>query len=403
MKFTNSSDLSSTCSYERQLGRRAAAVLAIVAVAALPLWGGCSHHTLESGWANPCKVQVQFYAPPGATVAVSSSPWWELGESDKPDSVPPDSTTRRHQVAKYGADDRLEQAPEEFAVFNLCPGLGSNSYHFKYTTAEGFPGVSIYGQLDVRKPHTDEAREFVANTFVPIVLPSRYYEGHDEHYFPVRGPSGVGLSQLEVEHLRQGDLIRKVYFVADLQKAWETIRLIDEHVERLRSAETVLNTELELVDARFEVYRQDALYADPTDDSLARYKDWSGKSNKFIELEARRQELTNERYGIRSQIDDLMNERRIRTRLLDSMKIVNRRGSLVLATPESQWAYHDAATQVGKGREYDGFEVGPGDDYQTGDITIPRLGDVVLEMKVGGRHKHWDAPNREMVAFNPEE
>ena len=32
------------------------------------LASGCSQHAVETGWSDPSKVQVQFYAPPGATV-----------------------------------------------------------------------------------------------------------------------------------------------------------------------------------------------------------------------------------------------------------------------------------------------------------------------------------------------
>ncbi|MCB9867026.1 MAG: hypothetical protein H6816_10390, partial [Phycisphaerales bacterium] len=252
--------------------------------------------------------------------------------------------------------------------------------------------MSIYGELDVHRVESPEARKFVAQAFVPIALPSEHFDAASANFYPVRGPSGVGLSELELEHLRDGDMIRKVYFVADLQKASETIELIDDHVERLRSAETVLNTELELVDARFENYRQDALYADPTEDPLAAAEDRSGKSARFVQIEALRQRMENQRFDIRNQVDDLLNEKRIRTRLLDSMRIVNRRGSLVLATPENQWEFHDAEDQVSRAREYPGFTVGPDDAYSTGDIKLPALGEVLVVMRVGGRHMQWGPP-----------
>lgn len=335
-------------------------------LAALP--SGCSQWT---GWDDSNKVQVQFYAPPGASV-----------------------TVRKFMGSNYASIDpersnRLEEAPDTSATFNLST---KKSYDFKYTSADGLPGVSVYGQIDVHKVKSAEARRFVAHTFVPVFLPSEYYDTSGVNLYPVRGPSGVGLTQLELEHLREGDLVRKVYFIADLQQAWETSRMIDDHIERLRSAETVLNTELELVDARFEAYRQDALYADPTDDPLAASEDRSGKSAQFVKLEALRQCLENVRFDIRHQVDDLTNEKRIRTRLLDSMKIVNRRGSLVLATPENQWEFHDAEEQVASCRVYPGFAVGPDESYSTGCIALPPLGEVVMVLTVGGRHEQWGPP-----------
>lgn len=343
---------------------------------------GCSQHVLESGWSDQNRVQVQFYAPPGATVSIKD----------------PCAGDRKHQVAVYGADHRFEHSPEEFAVFNLHP---NQSYEFKYTAAQGFDGVSIYGELDIHRPKSKEARKFVAHSFVPIALHSRYHDRGQEHYFPARGPSGLGMDALEVEHLRQGDLITKVYFVADLQAAAETIDDIDLHVEKLRSGETVLNTHLELLDSRFQSYRRDSLYSDPTYDALAQYKDSTGHNRRFIKLEAQRQKLENARYQIREQVEALLNERRIRTRLLDNMRIINRRGSLVLATPENQWEFRDAATQVSTGRRYCGVKTGPKGEFETGDIVIPALGELVCVMRVGGRHMQWDDPRTEMVAFSP--
>lgn len=349
-------------------------ILLAASLLAVVLPAGCSQF---DQWGNHHRVQVQFYTPPGASVTVRQfmrSASWDVAD------------TRL---------DRLERTPEDAAVFNLHP---KKCYEFKYTSAEGLPGVSVYGEIDVHKVKSKEARHFVGHSFVPVALPSEYYDASAVGHHPVRGPSGVGLSQVELEHLRQGDLIRKVYFIADLQRAWESIRMIDDHVARLRSAETVVNTELELVDARFESYRQDALYADPTEDALAASRDASGKSARFIAIEAHRQYLENLRADIRNQVDDLLNEKRIRTRLLDSMKIVNRRGSLVLATPENQWDFHDAAEQVSQARVYPGFIVGPGKAYRSGEIEVPALGEVLVELRVGGRHMHWGPPPTDATA-----
>jgi len=352
----------------------------VLAAAAFGLQGvGCS------GWGNPWsdhdRVQVQFYAPPGASVTVKKF----MG-------------TQGSDIAQV-EPHRLEKSPEMCCVFNLKP---SKTYEFKYVAAEGLPDVSVYGEIDVLKVKSPEAQKFVAHAFVPIPLPSDYHDAGLVSHYPVRGPSGVGLSPVELEHLRQGDLVRKVYFVADLQSAWHTVRMIDDHIERLRSAETVLNTELELIDARYESYRQDSLYADPTADALTASNDRSGKSARFVQIEATRQRMENTRFDIRNQVEDLLNEKRIRTRLLDSMKIVNRRGSLVLATPENQWEFHDAAEQVSSTRVYPGFTVGPKKAYCTGEIALPPLGEVVVVLRVGGRHMHWGPPPpASTVAMNP--
>ncbi len=136
---------------------------ALVALALAAGSGGCSQcpapavHA-EEAWCTPGHTQIQFHAPPGAVVTVAGAP------------------SRARQVAEYGPfENRLEQNPEEFAVFNLAPGR----YEFKYAGVEGLPGTSIYGELDVHSANSHEARVFQRRAFVPISLPSEYYRRVD--------------------------------------------------------------------------------------------------------------------------------------------------------------------------------------------------------------------------------
>jgi hypothetical protein len=63
----------------------------------------------------------------------------------------------------------------------------------------------------------------------------------------------------------------------------------------------------------------------------------------------------------------------------------------VLATPETQWPYHDTYDQIVKEREYEDFTIGPGRNYKVDDLDLHPLGRVIAVLRVGGRHKHWDA------------
>ena len=342
---------------------------------------GCSQHAVEKGWSDADKVQVQFYSPQGTTVAVK------------------DGAIRRHQVGRYPEANyhRLELAPEEYSVFNLSPGR----YPFKYTTANGFPGVSIYGELDVFEPDDAETAKFVRGSFIPVRLPSRYYtEGAS--LYPTEGPSGAGLSELEVESLAHGDLIQKVYFVADLEAVSEDLGRIETRLGQLRSAEIVLNSASEYYNVRHEDYRRDSLYGDPTVDIDAASREFWGSDREYNKIEGKRQMLENQRDEIRAQMDSLTRERRIRQTLLDSIKIINRAGAMVLATPENQLPYRDTMEQIGEDREYDGFKVGPGGSYKVPELELEAIGHVVAVMRVGGRHKQWDNPSGEMVAYEPE-
>ncbi|MCP4592704.1 MAG: hypothetical protein GY842_18370 [bacterium] len=352
------------CAVLAQAGRASVACLVLAMVAS-----GCSRHATSRDWSNPCKLQVQFYSPPGANVTVKScfdSQWKPITEDES-------------------LDHRLELCPEEYAMFNLCPG----HYQFRYTTAPGFPGVSIYGELEVHRSWDSEVSKFVRNALVPLRLPSRYYlDARPLH--PTVGPAGASLNEIAMEQIAQGDMFEQVYFVADLDTAYDDIERINSRLDKLRSAEAVLNSSMEYYDARHEEYRRDSLYASPTMSIDDATKEFWGSDRKFNHLEADRQRLENQRYEIHQQVTKLVEERRIRRLLLDSMRIVSRSGALVLATPESQWPYHDTFDQVSKSRTYDGVSVGPGCNYCVGSLKLHAIGRVVAVLRVGGRHKHWD-------------
>lgn len=346
----------------RSLGWVSLAALSLIAA-------GCSQYRAEHGWGNPCKMQVQFYSPPGADVTVKSL----CGRRSQ--QITTDETL----------EHRLELTPEEYAIFNFCPGR----YQFRYSTARGFPGVCIYGELDVHGFWNSEVAKFMRGSFIPMKLPSRYYlDARSLH--PTTGPSAAGLNELEVDQLAQGDLIEKVYFIADLDRVYEDIDRINMRLDKLRSAEAVLNSCMEYLAARHEDYRRDSIYADPTFSIDDATKEFLGTDRKFNQIEAKRQRLENQRYKLHEQNRELVRERHLRRNLLDSMRIINRSGALVLATPEYQWPYHDTFDQVSRSRTYEGFTVGPGYNYHLGGFKVHAIGKVVAVLRVGGRHKHWD-------------
>lgn len=345
--------------------------LFLVAGAALVMTAagaGCANQHVMRGFDDSGLVQIQFYEPGSAHVVMRRGLYGDY----------------RADVAS-SSDQQLEDGGE-YAIFNLKPS--NQAYPFAYSPDDG-SNVNIYGEIEVMDPESEFGEDFVAHGFVPISLLNSSEESREVFYNPSRGNSGAGLSSLEMAHLAQGDMISRVYFVADLAVAEQTIRDIDAHIERLRSSETVLNTHLEWVDSRFQSYRRDSLYADPTGDTLALAKDKNGKNYEFIRLEAERQRIENQRYDIRRQVEDLLTEQRMRKRLLDTMRIVNRRGSLVLATPENQWDFYNTENQINSHRHYPGFAAGPLDAYTTGDITIAAMGEPLVVMRVGGRHRHW--------------
>lgn len=328
------------CSLERRSFAAGRSIIASAASVLVALAGGCGH-PLETGYADQGKMQLQFFAPPGATVAVKGGP------------------TRSHEINTYPADgDRLQRSPEEYAVFNLAPG----KYEFKYTAAEGLPDVSVYGELDVRSPWCDYAKVFMRRAFIPISLPSSYYKklppaGNET--FPYRGERvRVAIDETDLMRLKQGDVIEKVFVVANLEKASKASAAAKEDL-------IVLDRKLEYAEARFRNAYTDFYLA--SDDPWARL---FGTDRAFIGWEKERLEL-------QQKIEKTQVRLKRAQALLDGDRVIIRKGMLALATEEIVKPYRDP--------------VDAADD----------IGEVLLVMRLGGRHMEWGQPARELASSNP--
>ncbi len=317
-----------------------ARLLVVVMGLALLTPVGCSQYPGETGYADQCKTQLQFFSPPGAVVSVKGCP------------------PRSHQVATYGAfGNRLEQSPEEFAVFNLSPGR----YEFKYASAEGLPGVSVYGELNIERAFSHAARVFQRRAFIPVALPSEYYkrvEVTGNETFPYRGEVyRTAIDELDLHRLQQGDVVEKVFFVADLERAACTR---DATLRDLK----VVERKMEYAEARFRNAYMD--FRVDVHDPGANF--W-GTDKRFIDWERRRQELGLEYQALQDRL------KRVQA-LLRGDHVLIRKGMLVLATEEVVASHRDVVK------------------------AAEELGEVLLVMRIGGRHMHWSDPSRELAA-NP--
>lgn len=309
----------------------------VMVSAALLISTGCARH--ETGYADQSKTQIQFYSPPGATVTVRACP------------------TRSHQIGEYSPfENRLELAPEEYAVFNLSPG----EYEFKYVSAEGLPGVSVYGELDVKKTCSRTARVFRRRAFVPVALPSAYYQRitpQGDEIFPFRGEAlRTVIDELDLQRLRQGDVVEKVFVVANLEDAKE--ELAEAQVEL-----AVAERELQYSEARF----REAFYdfrIDVTDSSA----NFWGTDRRFIRWEARRQQREQRIRAIEAKIARLTN-------LLNADRVCVREGMMVVATEQIVECHENPVH------------------------AADEIGEVVLVMRIGGRHMHWGDPRTELAAY----
>lgn len=324
----------------------AGAGLAIVAGAVIALVGGCACKGPGPCQPDQTRTQIQFFAPPGATVTVCDPCY----DKDCPPS---------RQIGTYGPfTGRLEQTPEEFSVFNLPPG----KYEFKYTGAEGLPGASLYGELEIEHANGKAARIFQRRAFVPIALPSEYYrrvQVDGNEMMPYRGePYRTAIDAHDIERLKQGDVVEKVFVIADLEDA-------EERIDKTRVEIAALEREIEYADARFRYAYLD--FRIDADDSAANF--W-GTDREFIEWEKKRQRLEQKLAEAQAKLT--------RTQaLLRADTVLTRSGMLVLSTEEIVRPYRDVEN------------------------ASERIGEVLAVMRIGGRHMHWGDPAQTKVDYQP--
>jgi hypothetical protein len=313
---------------------KATAVLAGVALLSTL---GCGQPQ-ETGYADQCKTQIQFFSPPGAMVTVRACPG-----------------ARTHEVGTYGPfENRLELSPEEYSVFNLAPGR----YEFKYVAAEGLPNVSVYGEIEIKHANTPKAQLFQRRAFVPIALPSAYYQhvaAQGDEAFPFRNEAlRTAIDELDLQRIKQGDVVEKVFVVADLEDAKEDL---DKGQVELAVAER----ELQYAEARFK----ESLYDFRMDVSDASANFW-GTDRKFIGWEEKRQKAQHRVAAIEEKIARA-------SALLRGDQVLIRKGMLVVATQANVEAHKDPVA------------------------AADHIGEVLVVMRLGGRHMHWGDPRQEVA------
>ncbi|MFA5864598.1 MAG: hypothetical protein WC975_07900 [Phycisphaerae bacterium] len=300
---------------------------------------GCGHPS-ETGYHDFNKVQLQFYAPQGATVMLGQECLGGI------------AADRSHQINNYGSPAyRLEHQPEETATFNLAPG----QYEFKYTGAPGWEGASVYGNIDVYNVCpllSPGAKMMIRKGFIPIALPSPGTSKNvtaSDDTFPYTSPSHrLRISYQDVDRIMAGDTVTKVIFVADLKKAQQEVNELEVNYALLQGKQLRLR----------------ALLNEAQLDALE-----NPKAKKFIELQGKLTEI--------QQKIDLNRDRSARLQaLLRADNVLIRREMMVLATDEILPAHEDPVA------------------------AAKRLGQVVVVMRLGGRHLHWGNPAKEAAVFN---
>ncbi len=307
---------------------------------------GCNVHTpvshpFEKGYQDFDRVQVQFYTPEGAQVTIGKVGLFE--------TIEPQIT---HQIGSYGeGKHKLEVEPEQTATFNLHPGR----YELKYNAAKGWPGVSIYGELDIYKlsPKASAgAKDMLRRCFIPVALPAPgllEQSGAEDTIFPYQSPiTKLRITQQDVERLAAGDLIVKVVFIADLEEAEKNLD----------------NLEVELTGLKAERQRLQALLNEAQLDWLE-----NPHEKEFIKLQKELKKLDITIKKLEGKME------RLRA-LIKADNVLIRKEMLVLATDEILPPHTDPIKAASE------------------------LGHIVLVMKLGGRHMHWGNPPQELSQFN---
>ncbi len=315
-------------------------------------------------------VQVQFYGPPGAQIVLRDL---------------------RHSAAEIRSrgplGDRLENEIEDLAVYDLSPG----TYRFAYANGPGAEEAAIYGELELRPARTRAGRLFCDHAFLPVRLISADHQ-EAEQLFPSRDLSYTqGLEAREFDHIKQGDLIEQVYFVADLDKAKHEYEVdYFQAINDVDRALSVIADQEEYLIVRYDSARRRALFRNADvniEDKVAhdRFDRW-GVEESFITLARKRKALERERESLMLVRTELEDQRSRRHALLRSMRIVHRSGALVLATPDLKMPFRDSIEQAAD------------------------LGEVLAVVRIGGRHQYWawdelvgagESEGSDIVASNP--
>jgi hypothetical protein len=314
---------------------RIAAVVCLGSVSLMFL--GCTGQRQETGYHDFGKVQVQFTAPSGSTVAVGNEVCNLIIQD------------RYHQVSEYPLDSsKLERTPEETATFNLAPG----QYEFKYSGLSGsWSDVTLYGNLEVYSLTCfapADARALLRKTFIPVALPAPDARiNPQDSLYPYQSPAHqLRISQTDIQRLAAGDMVTKVVFIADLKK-------ISQALDKLEVCYVALKGEQQRLRACLNEAKLDWLENPCSDD--------------FIALECKLKK-------IEQKIDANRAQAARYSAVLRADKVLTRQSMMIMATDEILPPYEDPI------------------------VAANEIGDVVLVMRIGGRHLHWGCAPAEATA-----
>jgi len=279
--------------------------------------------------------------------------------------------------------------------------LPSGNYEFEYTLPE--TGEMIYGELDVHGSCHRAFQEFIRRTFVTIGPGA---PGGDPGFAAV-------LSQEDLDRVRQGDMVEKVVFIADLRAVDRRLDMIEQELRRIRDLEARMGGQLEYWKVKLAERRRNAFYnseygVDIPSGGLASLQSLVGAETyhwvRYTEADDKVRSYEEEIARLALPAERLREERAALRGITASTKIIHRRNEMMLATFRMQRPTFDMIEEIRKDRDtLQGPKETLEDPYAISSISkslgYPRgletrtrmpekdktIGDVVMEIRLGSR------------------
>ncbi|MCP4249745.1 MAG: hypothetical protein GY778_22105 [bacterium] len=288
-------------------------------------------------------VEVRWYTPPGhQTVHTGPSHVRKATSNFTPVSMAWLAASGAVSTWDHTHDRTLHGIDEgSFTRFTLIPG----EYEFAYQMDEN--EAPIYGDIWIAGPRSRRARDFLHHTMLVIN--------------PRNGKDGLGtnlpsvLSEDDLRRAAAGDVVSKVVFVADLKAVQGRVVMIDQEIRRLQDEETRLAAQEEYWAVKLADRRRNALYYGNYGDDvpglhLSLYQlaigpeayHWKRMSEADDELRTYQEKIA----SLRLPVERLREERAALRALLGSVKVLNRQGDLILATPSMTRRFNDPVADI---------------------------------------------------------
>ena len=327
----------------RRLPGLTVALVPFLCLGVVALSGGCS------AW-DP-GVEVRWYTPPdyrladastgtgtGSYAAMTTSNFTPITVARVGGAVAVSTWDHTHDRDIHGMTGVREG---HFTKYTLIPG----EHEFEYQLPN--QDNPLYGEIKVYGPGSMQARNFIHHTFVVLN--------------PYSGVDGLGsgfasvLTEDDLRRAEAGDVVEKVVFIADLRAVEGRIAMIDQEIRRLQDEEARLAAQEEYWSVKRAERRRNALWGGDFGDDVPSlhlnfYQLALGPEvyhwKRYSEADDRLRTYQEKSASLRLPVERLREERTALRALLGHVKVLHRRGDMILATPEMTRRYRDPVADI---------------------------------------------------------